>query len=258
MNPKTLKIFISSEGGQGGQLLASIFVKAASMSGFNVSLLPHYGVEKRGGISLAYLVVSNGVISNPRFTKADIVVVTTWRQIEIPKQFIDKHTIIINGYHLLNILNYHKIVGKSLNMLILAILIKIAKTLDFTISQKLIEKIITDKFSNSASVLGQNMSAFNLSNEIGKNDYSQPLDTIKKPKLNQIILKDGQKQFTRFPQMCKGCGLCIEKCPAGALGWSIEKGFLNKPIPEVDMQKCIACKTCENICPDCAIKIIKN
>jgi len=34
----------------------------------------------------------------------------------------------------------------------------------------------------------------------------------------------GKAMFRIFPGLCKGCGLCREKCPEEALSWSEELG----------------------------------
>ena len=57
---------------------------------------------------------------------------------------------------------------------------------------------------------------------------------------------------------CKGCLICIDICPTGALKASEEiniKGCL-APIEE-DMKLCRACGECELMCPDFAIAIEK-
>jgi 2-oxoglutarate ferredoxin oxidoreductase subunit delta len=49
---------------------------------------------------------------------------------------------------------------------------------------------------------------------------------------------------------CKGCGICIELCPKGALVKdSKEKAVWQYP------EKCIRCGLCELRCPDLAISI---
>jgi 2-oxoglutarate ferredoxin oxidoreductase subunit delta len=63
--------------------------------------------------------------------------------------------------------------------------------------------------------------------------------------------------------LCKGCGLCIEFCPAKCITWhQTNRGHFGGPAIEVDLAKCIKCGTCERICPDGAIAIqikkIKN
>ena len=56
------------------------------------------------------------------------------------------------------------------------------------------------------------------------------------------------------PKSCKGCGLCIHKCPTGALQfhftpvnrWGVEV-VCDKP------EYCTGCRLCEMYCPDFAI-----
>lgn len=63
--------------------------------------------------------------------------------------------------------------------------------------------------------------------------------------------------FTLFPGLCKGCGLCIEKCPKKCLDWSSVLGVYGTPTIE-SSDACIACGICQEICPDCAISIEKR
>ena len=53
---------------------------------------------------------------------------------------------------------------------------------------------------------------------------------------------------TVFPNWCKGCGLCVEFCPAGVL----EQGADGRVIV-AHPEKCTACRWCELHCPDFAI-----
>jgi len=62
--------------------------------------------------------------------------------------------------------------------------------------------------------------------------------------------------WVNFPDLCKGCGLCIEKCPKKCLKFSEEiQGFLGTPAVECDVDQCIACGICELNCPDLAIRV---
>jgi 2-oxoglutarate ferredoxin oxidoreductase subunit delta len=61
-----------------------------------------------------------------------------------------------------------------------------------------------------------------------------------------------------FPGLCKGCGLCIEKCPVKCIDWSEGLGVYGTPRVEADMKKCILCGICQMVCPDCAIRVEKN
>lgn len=68
-----------------------------------------------------------------------------------------------------------------------------------------------------------------------------------------------KQEIVCFRGLCKGCGLCIEKCPVKAITFSkAELGYLGTPSVNIDINKCIACGICELICPDSALKLKKN
>jgi 2-oxoglutarate ferredoxin oxidoreductase subunit delta len=56
---------------------------------------------------------------------------------------------------------------------------------------------------------------------------------------------------------CKGCNMCIERCPVGALEESdqINKRGVRPPRLKKD-NNCNYCRLCELICPDFAITVI--
>lgn len=65
--------------------------------------------------------------------------------------------------------------------------------------------------------------------------------------------------FIISPDLCKGCGLCKEKCPTGVLDWSKELGVYGTPVMGARyLEKCIACGICQLVCPDAAILIEKK
>ncbi|MDD4657530.1 MAG: 4Fe-4S binding protein [Eubacteriales bacterium] len=74
------------------------------------------------------------------------------------------------------------------------------------------------------------------------------------------LTQDGKKaSFNLFPELCKGCGLCMQKCPVKIIVWSTDLGVYGTPaVCTNDQDKCIACKTCEMVCPDAAIRIVKK
>lgn len=73
------------------------------------------------------------------------------------------------------------------------------------------------------------------------------------------VFQDKKKKLTLFQGMCKGCGLCIEKCPAKAISFSkSELGYLSTPTVVINIRKCISCGLCEIVCPDCALRLDKT
>ncbi len=51
------------------------------------------------------------------------------------------------------------------------------------------------------------------------------------------------------PPYCSGCGLCVERCPTGALAMQGTLAVIARP------DLCSYCATCEEICPAEAIAL---
>ena len=62
-------------------------------------------------------------------------------------------------------------------------------------------------------------------------------------------------EWSVFPSLCKGCGLCIAKCPVKCMSWSSELGVYGTPRVQADPETCIGCGMCQLVCPDCAIVV---
>jgi 2-oxoglutarate ferredoxin oxidoreductase subunit gamma len=58
-------LFISGFGGQGVLLAGNLLSYAAIIEGKNVSFLPSYGVEKRGGAAMCTVVIADGEVGSP-------------------------------------------------------------------------------------------------------------------------------------------------------------------------------------------------
>ena len=65
--------------------------------------------------------------------------------------------------------------------------------------------------------------------------------------------------ITLMEDWCKGCELCIIRCPVDALEWSDQlnkRGVYPPRLKEVN--ECNFCRLCELICPDFAITVIPD
>ncbi|MDL2281159.1 2-oxoacid:acceptor oxidoreductase family protein [Selenomonadales bacterium OttesenSCG-928-I06] len=90
-----IKIAIAGEGGQGVQSIAEILAEAANEAGKNALYIPNFGVEQRGGVSIAYVQISDEAIGFPKFQKADILIPVSTRAVERTAMYAGKDTIYI-------------------------------------------------------------------------------------------------------------------------------------------------------------------
>ena len=70
-----IKILLAGDGGQGIQLLSDIICKSAFEEGLQVTHVPNYGLEQRGGVSLAFIQIRDYEISYPKFTVPDLLLI---------------------------------------------------------------------------------------------------------------------------------------------------------------------------------------
>ncbi len=87
-----VRIVIAGEGGQGVQSVANILGEAAYNTGKQILYIPNFGVEQRGGVSIAFLQISDEAISTMKFRKADIVIALSGRSVERTAQYSDANT----------------------------------------------------------------------------------------------------------------------------------------------------------------------
>ncbi len=96
MPPKhPIKILLAGEGGQGVQTIAKILTLAAAENNLYSLYVPNFGVEQRGGVSLAFVQISPGEIFYPKFQSADLLVILSKRSIPRVQSYLGKNTLII-------------------------------------------------------------------------------------------------------------------------------------------------------------------
>lgn len=91
----TVKITIAGEGGQGVQSMAEILAAAANEQGKKTLYIPNFGVEQRGGVSIAFVQISDSQIGAPKFLKADILIPLSPRSVARTKQYAGSKTVYI-------------------------------------------------------------------------------------------------------------------------------------------------------------------
>lgn len=267
-----IKFLIAGEGGQGVQTIAKIISNAANQQGQNITYIPSFGVEQRGTPSIAFITIGHDPIFYPRFEAADYVVVLQKRAIHSISRHISPNTKVIFDSSTIDHRSLPKRVAhlfgtpateyavtkfslKTLNIIITG---KVAQILDLpkdivwkNVLMTLGKKFKTDeirRMNQEAFDFGYNL-VFETKN-YSKNTHS--------PSEDVIIVSGFGKKGQIVPKRCKGCGICIEKCPVRALKFGEVLGVFASPTPEVDLERCIACGNCRRFCPDGAISIMKK
>ncbi|MEG1501083.1 MAG: 2-oxoacid:acceptor oxidoreductase family protein [Clostridiales bacterium] len=95
MAENLVKIVLAGEGGQGVQSVANIITEAAYARGKQALYIPNFGVEQRGGVSVAFVQIAEDAISSLKFAKADVVVALSPRAMLRTEQYVNEDTIYI-------------------------------------------------------------------------------------------------------------------------------------------------------------------
>lgn len=90
-----IRILIAGEGGQGIQAVAEILAEAAYEEGKQVLYIPNFGVEQRGGVSIAFLQIGAKPIGSPKFAVADIVIALSRRAVRRVRQYVGEKTVFV-------------------------------------------------------------------------------------------------------------------------------------------------------------------
>ncbi|MFA6963662.1 MAG: 2-oxoacid:acceptor oxidoreductase family protein [Patescibacteria group bacterium] len=267
---KPMKIFLAGEGGQGIQTIAKILVDAVKSQGSNVSYIPAFGVEQRGTPSTAFITISNDEIRYPRFEHADVVVVLQKRALSVIEKHISPQTKVVFDSSTIpasSIHHHHKLgipatevaaaqfKAQSFNILITGKISRLIN-LDEKLVWDSIVKILGKKFKDD-KIRKMNEDCF----KYGRNAVFE-IDQFSKPTFmpatEKIIRKGFGKSALIIPERCKGCHICIAKCPVAALSKGETLGVFATQVPEIDLEKCIACGNCFRFCPDAAISVTKD
>ncbi|QTA37797.1 2-oxoacid:acceptor oxidoreductase family protein [Thermosipho ferrireducens] len=92
-----MRFIFAGFGGQGVMLMGQILSYAGMIEGKNVTWIPSYGPEMRGGTANCTVVVSDEEVASPVVDKADVVVA-----MNIPSMLKFQNFVTKNGYLFLN------------------------------------------------------------------------------------------------------------------------------------------------------------
>lgn len=136
-----IKILIAGEGGQGVQSIAEILARAAFAENKKALYIPNFGVEQRGGVSLAFVIIDNQEVVYPKFEKADILAILTERALKRVESYIDQQTKVIQGPAISK--KDKGLPAKTWNVLVLGQINKEGKI----VRQEILRKALEERFS---------------------------------------------------------------------------------------------------------------
>ena len=269
---KRTNLSIAGEGGQGVQTITEIFCKTLFEAGYEISFIPYFGVEQRGSPSISYVAISNEKIHHPKFETADFMIILQKRAIEKISSYstlstkylfdssqIDKSDLpeLCNTVYAIPATSIakDKFTQKSANLIILGAMAKLLN-LDKNILWSCTFQKLKNKFkSKEIAQSNKNALFYGYDYILENKHFSQASFT---PSKEIKIFKNDSKVGSIDPKLCKGCGICLVKCPVAAIKWSNELGISSTPVPKIDLSRCIGCGNCLNFCPDGAIGVRKK
>ena len=142
-----IKVLIAGEGGQGIQVIAEILARAAFADNKQSLYIPNFGVEQRGGVSIAFVVIDDKPVVYPKFEKADILAILTERAAGRVKPYIGKQTKIIQGPAITK--KDYGLPAKAWNVLVLGQINKQGKIVTNQILKISLEKRFAKQFAQN-------------------------------------------------------------------------------------------------------------
>lgn len=156
------KIVLAGEGGHGIQSVAKILVEAGYEANKEVLYIPNFGVEQRGGVSIAFCQIADEKIGEPRFDKADIVVMLSDRAIDRCSCYVDENTTVIYDTSVCstkpeyaakeviglpaNQIANDELHARVFNIIILGVILESTKVVDIEDAKKAMELALGKKF----------------------------------------------------------------------------------------------------------------
>ena len=89
------RVVMGGEGGQGVQAAADILAQAAFEEGKEALYIPNFGIEQRGGVSLAFVQIGEEIVGSPKFKYAHLIVALSGRSLERLQGYMNEKSVIL-------------------------------------------------------------------------------------------------------------------------------------------------------------------
>jgi 2-oxoglutarate ferredoxin oxidoreductase subunit gamma len=181
-----IKIALAGEGGQGVQSVAEILAEAAYNNNQQALYIPNFGLEQRGGVSIAFIQFSDLRIGAPKFHKADVVVALSERAVSRTSIYSGPETLFVydSGFKVSPDelpREAKKIIGipaietankelhpRVFNIIIMGAVIGLTQVVSFEAAKDALESKLAYKFEKNPELRELNFRALEMGREMGE------------------------------------------------------------------------------------------
>ncbi len=182
-NKKTWRITLAGEGGQGLQAVGEILAACAIDEGKYATYIPNYGVEMRGGVSIAFVVISEKTIGSPRFDESDLMICLSERSVKRVETYMTEDTLLIydsslfdkpstKTKHIVGIpataVARDKLTPRTFNMLVMGFVIGLTGVVSLEFVDKALRRQFEKYYEKNPKLHDMNMQAINIGIEEAK------------------------------------------------------------------------------------------
>jgi 2-oxoglutarate ferredoxin oxidoreductase subunit gamma len=186
-----LRIALAGEGGQGVQSVAEILAEAAYNEQKQTIYIPNFGLEQRGGVSIAFIQVSDERIGAPKFNKADVVIAMSERAVGRTADYSDQNTLFVYdtgfkvdpgdlpreakkiiGLPAIDTAN-QKLHPRVFNIIIMGAVIGLTHMVDFKAAKKALEHKLGYKFEKNPDLRELNFKALELGKKMAEESLKE-------------------------------------------------------------------------------------
>jgi 2-oxoglutarate ferredoxin oxidoreductase subunit gamma len=186
-----VKIALAGEGGQGVQSVAEIIAEAAYNEEKQTIYIPNFGLEQRGGVSIAFIQVSDERIGAPKFNKADVVIALSERAVGRTAHYSDENTLFVydSGFKVDDTdlpSEAKKIIGlpaidtankelhpRVFNIIIMGAVIGLTNIVDFEAAKTALENKLGYKFEKNPDLRELNFKALELGKQMAEESLKE-------------------------------------------------------------------------------------
>ncbi len=189
-----IRIALAGEGGQGVQSVAEILTEAAYNENQQTIYIPNFGLEQRGGVSIAFIQFSDKRIGAPKFNKADVVIALSGRAVGRTAGYSDENTLFVydSGFDFdkedlpqqakkiiaipaVDTAN-QKLHPKVFNIIIMGAVIGLTNVVSFEAAKEALEHKLAYKFEKDPSLRELNFKAMEIGKQMAEKSLQEEVD----------------------------------------------------------------------------------